>query len=115
METEIKNKVCENCEGTGKEKYSCCGDEMEGSIYEDIGLCPTCKEHTGGECYECHGSGIAQSQYRVSFYVDNGSHSFKKELWVNAETEEETRNEIKKYANRRNLVIDEITEIEKVR
>ncbi len=56
MET-IK-KECEYCEGTGEEKFSCCGDDIQGTIYEDIGICPTCKEHTGGECGECNGTGF---------------------------------------------------------
>ena len=25
-------------------EYSCCGDEITG-VYEDIQMCPTCKEH----------------------------------------------------------------------
>lgn len=55
METQTINKECENCQGTGQEIYSCCGDDIRGN---DIDLCPTCKEHTGGECYECKGTGI---------------------------------------------------------
>jgi hypothetical protein len=55
---------CESCEGTGKDFYSCCGDDMRG---KDFDLCPTCKEHTGWmgslkeaePCYECEGKGTA--------------------------------------------------------
>lgn len=29
--------------------WSCCGDDMRGTIYEDIQRCPTCKEGCCGE------------------------------------------------------------------
>jgi hypothetical protein len=51
---------CTNCEGTGDNYYSCCGDDMRGNDYD---ICPTCKEHTGWdgerdeECTECNGTG----------------------------------------------------------
>ena len=51
---------CTNCEGTGDNYYSCCGDDMRGNDYD---ICPTCKEHTGwdgerdDECTECNGTG----------------------------------------------------------
>lgn len=54
-------KVCESCEGTGRDFYSCCGDDMRG---RDIDNCPSCKEHTGwdgkgtGDCFECKGKGV---------------------------------------------------------
>ena len=57
-----KHEECEACEGTGKDYYSCCGDDMRGS---DDGLCPSCYEHTGidahnepsEDCSECNGTG----------------------------------------------------------
>lgn len=52
---------CEQCEGTGKDFYSCCGDDIRG---KDLDFCPTCKEHTGWEnlnncenCDNCKGTG----------------------------------------------------------
>lgn len=48
---------CDECEGTGKTYYSCCGDDMRGA---DIDICPTCKEHQGDEgepCDTCNGTG----------------------------------------------------------
>ena len=50
---------CTDCQGTGKVYQSCCGDDVYGTIYEDLDLCPTCKEHIGGEqdCETCNGTG----------------------------------------------------------
>lgn len=58
-EDEPKMIDCEQCEGTGDDFYSCCGDDMRGNDYD---LCPTCKEHQGYEegnknCQECGGTG----------------------------------------------------------
>jgi len=53
-------EFCEACEGTGKNFYSCCGDDMRGRDFDN---CPTCHEHTGwdgkedGDCIECNGTG----------------------------------------------------------
>lgn len=52
--------VCDDCDGDGYTISSCCGDDMKGN---DHGICPTCKEHTGGEddkqdCDTCNGAGI---------------------------------------------------------
>lgn len=49
---------CPSCEDTGKDFYSCCGDDMRG---KDSDLCPSCFEHTGwsgkikdcDDCEEC--------------------------------------------------------------
>lgn len=55
------NKVeCPECVGDGKVLYSCCGDDVKGTEYEDYGLCPTCKEHISTEyevCETCEGTG----------------------------------------------------------
>ena len=32
-----------------KPLWSCCGDDMRGTIWEDIMRCPTCKEGCCGE------------------------------------------------------------------
>ena len=50
---------CTDCKGTGTVYFSCCGDDMEGTVYEDIDLCPTCHEHVGGpqDCETCNGTG----------------------------------------------------------
>ena len=60
-----KVQICEACEGTGKDYYSCCGVDMRGY---DIDLCPECYEHTGYEgldsaedCSECDGTGKTKS------------------------------------------------------
>lgn len=59
---ETDQVICEACEGTGKNFFSCCGDDMRGRDFDN---CPTCHEHTGwdgesdGECIECGGSGKA--------------------------------------------------------
>jgi len=55
--------VCDDCDGDGYNNFSCCGDDMKNSPYSDIELCPTCKEHTGGEednedCDTCDGAGV---------------------------------------------------------
>jgi hypothetical protein len=53
-------KKCNECDGDGKVYYSCCGDDVKNTIYEDHGLCPTCKEHLDGEyseCESCDGTG----------------------------------------------------------
>lgn len=57
MKTTVEN-FCELCDGTGKETMSCCGDDIRGTLYQDMGICPTCKEHLGGECEECKGTGF---------------------------------------------------------
>jgi hypothetical protein len=52
-------KVCEECEGTGRTHYSCCGDDVKGTIAGDMQMCPTCHEHLGDEedCESCNGTG----------------------------------------------------------
>lgn len=53
---------CQECEGTGKVYFSCCGDDMRGRLGESD-ICPTCKEHCGDEgedCEECKGTGEEQ-------------------------------------------------------
>ena len=59
MKEEPQTEVCTACDGDGKEYYSCCGDDVKGTQYADIGICPTCKEHLGGEetCDLCDGKG----------------------------------------------------------
>lgn len=32
-----------------KPLWSCCGDDMRGTIYEDMCICPSCKEGCCGE------------------------------------------------------------------
>ena len=51
--------ICHACDGSGWEFISCCGDDVLGTEYEDIGLCPTCFEHLGEreKCVECNGEG----------------------------------------------------------
>jgi hypothetical protein len=44
---EEEKEYCEYCEELIEEEhicYTCCGDEITGDV-EDLGLCPTCKEH----------------------------------------------------------------------
>ena len=51
---------CNECEGSGLVYYSCCGDNVKNTLAEDIGLCPSCCEHLGGEyedCENCNGTG----------------------------------------------------------
>lgn len=50
---------CQECDGTGKVCYSCCGDDIKGN---DIDLCPTCYEHCGmdeEDCESCGGTGLS--------------------------------------------------------
>lgn len=58
IEEILQSTMCEHCDGTGREFYSCCGDDIRGN---DIDLCPTCYEHCdvedGEPCYECNGKG----------------------------------------------------------
>lgn len=114
METQTDKKICESCEGTGKEIYSCCGDEMQGSIYEDIGLCPTCKEHNRGECGECRGTGIGRTEFISNLRVNDGDKSFEKAVAAYGETEEESMKAIKKYCIYRKWVIEEVYSIKKL-
>jgi len=54
-------EICTECNGEGKVYYSCCGDDVKGTIHEDYGVCPTCKEHLSGEhedCESCEGTGF---------------------------------------------------------
>lgn len=53
---------CPACEGDGFQVLSCCGDNIKGN---DIDLCPTCFEHTGGDddredCEDCEGTGLVK-------------------------------------------------------
>ena len=53
---------CEECDGTGKIWFSCCGDELNKGDFEgDDVSCPTCKEHCSIDDYEkceaCNGTG----------------------------------------------------------
>ena len=56
---DLPNKeICEECDGDGWVRYSCCGDDIKGN---DIDLCPSCLEHCGDEqeeCDICNGTGI---------------------------------------------------------
>ena len=47
------NGECVECNGTKKVLYSCCGDNIGGTEYEDYMICPTCHEHLGDEWEEC--------------------------------------------------------------
>ena len=40
-------------------RSECCGEEMTGG-YEDVGICPKCRDHCDGveDCPECYGMGI---------------------------------------------------------
>ena len=50
---------CPECGGDGKTFYSCCGDDIKGTEYEDVAICPTCREHLGEPetCENCNGLG----------------------------------------------------------
>lgn len=50
---------CPECYGLGKVHYSCCGDDVYGTVAEDYDLCPSCKEHLPGRtvCENCSGTG----------------------------------------------------------
>lgn len=54
---------CEECDGTGRVFFSCCGDDIRGN---DIDLCPTCYEHCdteeGEECESCDGKGFINGE-----------------------------------------------------
>lgn len=104
-------KICQACHGDGKEKYSCCGDELEGSLFEDAGLCPTCKEHTGGECGECDGSGIEKTKFRVNVKIagiDAGN-----QIYIIAETSQEAEKAVRTHYQNRGKQIEQIYNIEK--
>ena len=62
---------CDQCNATGIDSFSCCGDDMSGA---DIDICPTCKEHTGIDCHNegepcdnCKGTGI--EDINITFWV----------------------------------------------
>ena len=59
--------TCSECNGTGRVHFSCCGDDVSGTIYEDYNLCPTCKEHLPGEedCENCEGKGTILEQIKA--------------------------------------------------
>lgn len=47
---------CPECNGSGFMFYSCCTGEVLGGPWEDIQMCPLCKEHLGEQdCETCHG------------------------------------------------------------
>lgn len=84
-----QSKPCETCDGTGKTYTSCCGVEMYGSEYEDYDICPTCKEHLGGEeeCEDCGGTGVEKEvpvnvlplitpPWWNDLYIDGAGNSF---------------------------------------
>jgi hypothetical protein len=49
----FEGEDCSECEGTGECNFTCCGDDVN-----DIGICPSCGEHSEAtECEECEGSG----------------------------------------------------------
>ena len=55
-----KVEFCEECDGDGVRRWSCCGDDITGN---DIDLCPTCLEHCGDEtedCENCEGTGFTK-------------------------------------------------------
>ncbi len=59
---ELSKVECDECDGTGKIWFSCCGDELnEGDFEGDDCLCPTCYEHVSiddyDECTTCKGTG----------------------------------------------------------
>ncbi len=47
-----KEYLCDACEDTGKDFYSCCAIDMRGKDYDN---CPDCGEHTGwsGDIKDC--------------------------------------------------------------
>ena len=54
-------KICPVCDGEGYSFFSCCGDDVKGTIHEDMGICPTCHEHIDGgeeQCETCNGEGF---------------------------------------------------------
>lgn len=54
----IDTITCNECDGTGKTSYSCCGYDIKGAEYEDYPICPTCNESIGPEkCENCNGLG----------------------------------------------------------
>lgn len=63
---------CPECEGTGKTFYSCCGDDLRGTDFEDIEMCPTCREHLGGPetCDTCSGSGKLMAEPKSISYEE---------------------------------------------
>lgn len=59
---EKEKEVCPECDGSGLEYFSCCGDDMRDNINE-TDLCPTCLEHCGSDgekCEECDGEGYIE-------------------------------------------------------
>lgn len=62
-------ETCIECDGDGKTFYSCCGDDVKGTEYEDYDIYPTCKEHLGGpeECESCKGTGKVERLACTSF------------------------------------------------
>ena len=54
-----KRIECIECNGYKETHYSCCGDDVYGTEWEDIDLCPTCREHLLGRetCERCEGTG----------------------------------------------------------
>ena len=59
----VERIPCPECDGEGKILMSCCGDNIRGTINEDILICPTCHEHLGDdkeECTWCDGTGYVE-------------------------------------------------------
>jgi len=56
----MNKMICFECHGQGKTLYTCCGDDIMGTKYEDHRICPSCFEHVGEpeECESCDGLGI---------------------------------------------------------
>ena len=55
--------ICNECGGSGKAIYTCCGDNIKGTIHEDYLMCPTCHEHIGDDeesCENCKGEGTIE-------------------------------------------------------